>query len=98
MSSSYLPAYLSPQVVGESLRRLHDELAGHSWVARQQLVLGTRIPVLKIRSVSGVPVDITISDSPQVHPYPCPNPSPKPNPSPNNSPNPNHIHFQRKES
>ena len=44
----------------------HDaDLAELPWVARQTLVLGARIPVLKLASKIGVAVDITISASPQ---------------------------------
>ena len=54
-----------PNQVGEALKQLHADLAELPWVARQTLVLGARIPVLKLASKIGVAVDITISASPQ---------------------------------
>jgi len=54
-----------PREVGEALKQLHADLAELPWVARQTLVLGARIPVLKLSSKIGVAVDITISASPQ---------------------------------
>ena len=54
-----------PREVGEALKQLHADLAALPWVARQTLVLGARIPVLKLSSKIGVAVDITISASPQ---------------------------------
>lgn len=54
-----------PREVGEALKQLHADLAELPWVARQTLVLGARIPVLKLASTIGVAVDMTISASPQ---------------------------------
>ena len=51
--------------MGEALKQLHADLSELPWVARQTLVLGARIPVLKLSSKIGVAVDITISASPQ---------------------------------
>jgi len=65
MDVTILGVVCTPKEVGEALRQVQEELALHTWVRRQKLVLGTRIPVLKIESHAGVPVDVTISDSPQ---------------------------------
>lgn len=51
--------------IGAALKDLHSDLEKTSWVASQQLVLSARIPVLKVKSTTGVPVDITISDTAQ---------------------------------
>ena len=50
-----------PSGVGPALRRLSDDLQECGWVKKQTLVLSARIPVLKLQSTSGVPVDITIA-------------------------------------
>jgi len=63
MDVTILNVTSSPKEVGDALRHLQDELAPLPWVHRMKLVLGTRIPVLKIESHAGVPVDVTISDS-----------------------------------
>jgi len=55
----------TPKDVGEALTRLRDDLVSQPWVTSHTLVLGARIPVLKLQSLGGVPVDITISASPQ---------------------------------
>lgn len=53
----------TPKDVGEALTRLRDDLLAEPWVTSHMLVLSARIPVLKLRSNIGVPVDITISAS-----------------------------------
>jgi hypothetical protein len=51
--------------ISSALRDLHSDLSSEPWVTSQTLVLSARIPVLKIKSATGVPVDVTISDSAQ---------------------------------
>lgn len=51
--------------ISAALRDLHADLSSEPWVTSQTLVLSARIPVLKIKSATGVPVDVTISDSAQ---------------------------------
>ena len=52
-----------PAGVGTALKHLSEDLGKLPWVKKQHLVLSARIPVLKLHSRSGVPVDITISAS-----------------------------------
>lgn len=47
--------------VCSALTQLRDDLVTQPWITSHTLVLGARIPVLKLRSQSGVPIDITIS-------------------------------------
>ena len=55
-----------PGAVGAALKALSDDLEKHTtWVKKQQLVSSARIPVLKLQSFSGVPVDITIASTSQ---------------------------------
>ena len=39
--------------MSDALRQLHGDLSPLQWVARQTLVLGARIPVLKLASKVG---------------------------------------------
>ena len=55
----------SAKDVGECLTVLRDDLVEQPWVSGHTLVLGARIPVLKLHSLNSVPVDITIASSPQ---------------------------------
>ena len=58
LGSSFLPADAA-----SALTSLESDLEAQSWVKSQALVLSARIPVLKVMSVSDVPVDITIACS-----------------------------------
>jgi DNA polymerase sigma len=54
-----------PSEVGTALRHLSDDLKEVEWVASQKLVTSARIPVLKLKSSTGVPMDITIATQTQ---------------------------------
>ena len=63
MDVTLLGVASQPKQVQEALKLIHDDLNGQKWVASMKLITSARIPVLKIKSTSGVPVDITVSDS-----------------------------------
>ena len=54
-----------PKDVSAALTYLHDELEKEPWVQRLQLILSARIPVIKLVSQGGIPVDVSIASSPQ---------------------------------
>jgi len=55
-----------PGAISAALKTLADDLAERTnWIKKQKLVASARIPVLKLQSHSGVPIDITIATNAQ---------------------------------
>jgi hypothetical protein len=54
-----------PGAIGQALKALSEDLTNLPvpWVRKHHLVVSARIPVLKLQSISGVPVDITIAST-----------------------------------